>query len=120
MKPENRRRVIDELASAYPDAMSTTEGARTLVRIPRVNLPKGCAPSQTSALVVIEVSQPAPQLYVKELPKLANGRSPRSTSAVQFAGETWCTFSFNQLWDEDRHTALQFVEGRLRRFALHE
>jgi hypothetical protein len=120
MKPENRRRLIDELATAYPDGVSTAEGARTLVKIPRVNLPKGCAPQQTDALVVIEESQPAPQLYVRDLPKLPNGRVPRSTSAVQFGGETWCTFSFNQPWEEDRHTALQFVEGRLRRFALHE
>lgn len=120
MKAENRRRFLDELASAYRDAVSTVEGTRTLVKTSGVGLPKGCAPPQTAVLVVIEDAQAAPQLYLKQLPKLPNGRDPRSTSPVQFGGETWYTFSFNQPWDEDRHTALQFVEGRLRRFALNE
>ena len=69
---------------------------------------------------MIDDAQPVPQLHVRELPTLPNGRIPRSTSPVQFGGETWYTFSFNQPWDEDRHTALRFVEGRLRRFALDE
>jgi hypothetical protein len=120
MKAENRDRLIHELGEAYPDATSAAESTRTLVKIPKVHLPKGCAPSQTAALVVIEDSAPAPQLYLKELPTLPNGRVPRSTSAVQFAGEAWYTFSFNQPWDENLHTAVQFLDGRLRRFALNE
>jgi len=120
MRPENYRRLLDELASDYPDAASTVDATRTLVKIPAVRLPKGCVPAQTAVLVVIEESQPAPQLYVKQLPKLPNGSAPRSTSPVQFGGESWHTFSFSQPWDEDRHTAVQLVEGRLRRFALHE
>jgi len=120
MKTENRARFLHELGEAYPDATSAPESARTLVKIPKVHLPKGCMPPHTAALVVIEDSSPNPQLYVKNLPKLPNGRAPRSTSAAQFAGEAWYSFSFNQPWEEDRHTALQLVEGRLRRFALNE
>lgn len=120
MKPENRARIIDELGEAYPSATSAVEGTRTLIKIPSVHLPSGCTPLQTAVLVVIEESQSAPQLYVRVLPTLPNGRAPRSTSSVQFGGESWHTFSFNQPWDEGRHTALQFVEGRLRRFALDE
>lgn len=120
MKAENRQRFLDEIANGYRDAVSTVEGTRTLVKFSDICLPRGCAPAQTAVLVVIEEAQPAPQLYVKQLPKLPNGRDPRSTSAVQFGGETWYTFSFNQPWDQERHTALQFVEGRLRRFALNE
>ncbi len=91
-----------------------------LVKIPKVHLPGGCNPSQTAALVVIENARATPQLYVKVLPVLPNGKVPRSTNAAQFAGESWYAFSFNQPWDEDRHTAIQLVEGRLRRFALCE
>ena len=120
MKPENHRRLLDELARDYPDAASTVDATRTLVKLPVVNLPKGCVPAQTAALIVIDESQPAPQLYVKQLPRLPNGSAPRSTSPAQFGGESWYSFSFNQPWDEQRHTAVQFIEGRLRRFALNE
>jgi hypothetical protein len=120
MTPENRLRIVEELAAAYTSATKATEGGRTFIRLPKVHFPKGCSPSETSVLVVVDDGQPAPQLYVKQIPTLANGRTPRSTSAVQLAGESWQTFSFSQPWDENTHTAVQFVEGRLRRFALSE
>ena len=87
MKAENHRRILEELAADYPDAVSTTEASRTLIKIPNVHLPKGCLPLQTSALVVLDEAQQQPQLHVKDLPKLPNGTTPRSTSAVQFVGE---------------------------------
>jgi hypothetical protein len=120
MKIENRDRLIDELGDAYPDATSTADSVHTLVKIPKVHLPAGCRPAHTAALIAIENSNPIPQLYLKELPTLRNGHAPRSTSAAQFGGEAWYSFSFSQPWEEDHHTALQFVEGRLRRFALNE
>src|SRR5437773_153159 len=51
---------------------------------------------------------------------LKNGRQPRNVSGESAAGEGWFTFSFAQTWDEKNHTGLQFVEGRLRRFALDD
>jgi hypothetical protein len=120
MKTENRDRLLHELGEAYPNATRTVETARTLVKIPKVYFPEGCVPPHAAALVVIEDSSPSPQLYVKDQPRLPNGQAPRSTSAAQFAGEAWYSFSFSQPWEEDRHTALQLVEGRLRRFALNE
>jgi hypothetical protein len=120
MKPENLLRFIEETGDAYPDAAKAEEGTRTLVKIPRVYFPPGCEPAQSAALVVIEDAQPLPQLYLKTLPTLASGNAPRSTSTAQFGGESWHTFSFNQPWNEDQNTALQFVEGRLRRFAQNE
>ncbi len=121
MKPENSARFVDEVAQAYANATSTTEANKTYLRLPKVNFPLGCSPSETAALVVLENGQP-PQLLIKALPKLPNGKEPRSCSATTVAGDSWYTFSFTfkQPWDEDRHTAVQFIEGRLRRFALNE
>ena len=116
----NVEKLLQELAAAYPDATTATEGGRTLVKILKVDFPRGCMPGHSSVLVVLEVRSAAPQLYVKELPKLANGGTPRSTSSATVGGESWQTFSFNQPWDENKNTAIQFVEGRLRRFALNE
>jgi hypothetical protein len=112
--------MVEELAAGYDDAARTDEGQKTLIRLPRIFFPRGCNPSETSALVVLDEQQPAPQLLIKQVPTLPNGITPRSTGTVSVAGETWNTFSFNQPWDEDAHTAIQFVEGRLRRFALNE
>jgi hypothetical protein len=120
VKHENILRFVEDLAAEYSDAARVDEGPKTLVKLPKVALPSGCNPAETSVLIVLEEQQPAPQLFVKQLPTLANGAVPRSTSAVPLAGETWHTFSFNQPWDENAHTAVQFVEGRLRRFALNE
>jgi hypothetical protein len=121
MQTPNLARFAEEVGQAYPNATSTTESTKTYLRIARVTLPIGCSPTETAALVVLEPGQ-APQLFIKALPKLSNGRDPRSCSATTIAGETWYTFSytFKQAWDENRHTAVQFIEGRLRRFALNE
>lgn len=120
MKHENLTRIVEELAAGYDDAARTDEGQKTMVRLPRIIFPDGCNPNETSALVVLDEQQPVPQLFIKQVPTLPNGGPPRSVSVVSIAGETWNTFSFNQPWDENTHTAIQFVEGRLRRFALNE
>ena len=119
MQPQNFARFVDEVAQAYPNATSTTEASKTYLRLTKVDFPLGCAPSETPALVVLENGQ-APQLLIKTLPKLPNGKEPRSCSPTTVAGDTWYTFSFKQAWDENRNTAVQFIEGRLRRFALSE
>lgn len=121
MQTSNLTRFVEEVGKAYPNATSTPDGNKTLIRIPKGVLPVGCSPTETALLVVLEPGQP-PQLFVKTLPKLPNGRDPRSCSATTIAGDTWYTFSytFKQAWDENRHTAVQFIEGRLRRFTLNE
>lgn len=120
MKRETLARIVDELAAEYAGATRVDEGQKTLIRLPRVIFPNGCNPTDTSAVVVLEEQQATPQLFVKQVPKLPNGNTPRSVSPVPLAGDTWYSFSFNQTWDENAHTAIQFVEGRLRRFALNE
>ena len=91
-----------------------------LVRLPDVFFPDGCSPVSSSALVVLDPQQPTPKLLLAKTPPLPNGASRKNVNAETFAGEGWFTFSFSQPWDESAHTALQFVEGRLRRFALNE
>ena len=121
MQTPNLTRFAEEVGEAYPNATSTTESTKTYIRIAKVTLPVGCSPHETAALVVLEPGQP-PQLFIKTLPKLANGQAPKSCSATSIAGDTWYSFSytFKQGWDENRHTAVQFIEGRIRRFALNE
>lgn len=113
-------RLVEELADGYDSATRTDEGQKIMVKLPRVFLPDGCHPGETTVLILLDERQPTPQLFIKQVPTLPNGITPRSVSAVPVAGESWNTFSFNQPWDENVHTAIQFVEGRLRRFALNE
>lgn len=120
MTKENVRRLLKELAEEYAGSTQLEEAAKTLVQIPNALLPDGCSPSCTTVLVVLDEVQPAPQLLLKALPTLPNGKAPRSVSTATFAGESWHAFSYNQFWNENSHTAVQFVEGRLRRFALSE
>ncbi len=120
MTPKNVARIIDELAREYSGPARLQEGGKTLIRLPEVFFPDGCDPTSTPALVVLDEQQPAPQLLLKQVPTLPNGKAPKSVSAVTAAGDSWHSFSFNQPWDENTHSAVQFVEGRLRRFALNE
>lgn len=120
MTPETIVAIKRELSDSYTGVQSAAEGAITLVRIPEVRFPKGCEPASTAALVVLDPAQSTPKLLLKVLPRLKNGVVPRSTGSEQVAGEGWYVFSFSQPWDENTHTGIQFVEGRLRRFALNE
>lgn len=120
MKTGNVTRFIDEIAAAYPDAVRANEGSQIFLKVPKVFFPTGCIPPYSAVLVLLEENRSAPQLFIKELPSLPNGKAPRSCNPTPLGGDTWHTFSFNQPWDEDTHTAVQFVEGRLRRFALNE
>ena len=120
MTAETISRVVDELVREYPGAASAFESQVTLVRLPEVFYPNGCSPASSAALVVLDPQQPMPKLLLKKPPALKGGRAPRNVSAESAAGEGWYTFSFSQPWNENDHTALQFVEGRLRRFGLNE
>lgn len=119
MTQEIINRLAAELRAAFPDAKSARDGTQTLVRLASVFFPKGCQPASSEALVVLD-PQAAPQLYLKQIPTRPDGGVPRSTGTTTVAGEAWCTFSYNLQWDENRHSAEQFVLGRLRRFALNE
>lgn len=120
MKPHNMARLVEELATEYSGAATAKEAEKTLVRLPKIYFPDRCEPGTTSALVILDLQQAVPQFLLKEIPTLPGGKSPRSVSATAIAGEAWYSFSFSQPWDEDTHSAVQFVEGRLRRFALNE
>ncbi len=120
MTAETISRVVDELVREYRGAASASESHLTLVRLPEVFYPDGCNPASSAALVVLDPQQPAPKLLLKDPPALRNGRAPRNVSAESAAGEGWYTFSFSQPWNENDHTALQFVEGRLQRFGQDE
>lgn len=119
MTQESIERLVAELKAVFPDARSAREGTQTLVRLPSVSFPKGCRPAASEALVVLDPQAP-PQLHLKVIPTRSDGGTPRSTGTTTIAGESWCTFSFNLQWDENRHSGEQFVLGRLRRFALNE
>jgi len=119
MNKETITRIVQELGLAYTNSSRTTEGARTFVMLPGVSFPAGCDPASTRAVVVLDEQGP-PQLLVEVIPTLPNGKTPRSTNTQLVGGASWFGFSFNQPWDENNNTAQQFVEGRLRRFALNE
>jgi hypothetical protein len=111
-------RLVSELKTAFPGTKTAQDGSRTLVRLPSVPFPTGCEPKESEALVVLTPGA-TPELYVRVIPRRPDV-IPRSTSTTTIAGESWCGFSFNLQWDPARHTAEQFVLGRLKRFALNE
>jgi hypothetical protein len=113
-------RMVVQLREAFPTARTAQDGARTLVRLPTVPFPEGCKPDETEALVVLTSGTAQPELYVRVIPLRPDGGTPRSTGTTFVGGESWCTFSFSVQWDENRHTAVQFVLARLARFGRNE
>ena len=110
---------IDQLKDAFGDvATSTGSAQQTLIRIESVRLPKGCAPSETPVLLVMQ--SPRPLIYVKPGIKLPNKRDPRSTSLVQVEGEGWMQFSYSFPYDENSHSLVYFVATALTRFKQTE
>ncbi|MBZ5694388.1 MAG: hypothetical protein LAN36_03400 [Acidobacteriia bacterium] len=98
----------------------TEDGGRILLKLGGVEFPRGCVPAVTEALVVLDATQPKPRLLVKHKPKTPGSVDPRNVNPEAIAGDSWFGFSYNIAWDESRHTARQFVEGAMRRFAKDE
>jgi hypothetical protein len=121
MTPEALEAGIAELKAVYGGtSIARPAGGATLVRIEQAPLPKGCKPSTTPALLVIQPAGGRPAFYVKPGIRLSNGREPRSTSVVSVEGEAWLQFSYNFPWDENSHSLVQFVAASLQRFAKLE
>lgn len=120
MSPETINRCITEILEAYPGSRQAREGNSIFVRLARVYLPEGCLPACTEALVILEPSRPKPRLLVRDKPTTPTGRQPRNVSPEMAGGETWHAFSYNVAWQENKHTAVQFIESALRRFARNE
>jgi hypothetical protein len=107
-------RLTSELKENYRGALSARDGTLTLVRLPEVHFPAGCQPGSTEALVAFDPAKAKPDFYIKVIPSMRGAQPQHGTAVV--GGDNWCTFSYNLSWTED-HTAVQFVEGMLRRFA---
>jgi hypothetical protein len=114
MSQETIQRLAAELKENYRGAMEAKDGTLTLVRIPEVQFPQTCQPASTAALVVLDPAKAKPDFYIKVIPAV-RGAQPQH-GAVIIGGDNWCTYSYNLRWTEE-HTAVQFVEGMLRRFA---
>jgi|SRR5579871_2178227 len=120
MTAQNIDRIVAELIAAYRDGISVAaEGPRRLIRIAEVELYPTCQPPQTSLLLVLDVDQPKPQVFVKPGQLLANGRVPKNSSNVLVGGETWMQFSFNIPWAENQDI-IRFVAAARQRFAQNE
>ncbi len=120
MSDEHLETEIHDLKRAYGAvARATAADGRQLIRIDDADLPRGCRPTGTPVLLVLQNGS-RPQVFVKPGIVLSNGIAPRSTSNVAVEGETWLQFSFNFAWSEGSQTLVQFVAASLRRFALTE
>lgn len=114
MTQETIDRLSAELKDQYTGAVSAKDNVLMLVRLPEVHFPPGCHPESASALVVFDPAKAKPDFYLKVIPSVRGAQPQHGTAVV--GGDTWFSFSFNLKWDEN-HTALQFIEGMLRRFA---
>lgn len=117
MKPETIEQAIRDLVSIYGDGVRVArDGGRTLVRLPEVEMPRGCRPQTTPMLLVFDPGQPKPVPYVQPGQLLSNGRGPQSTSTQIVGGESWMQFSFNIPWAEGQ-SIMRFVTAARQRFA---
>ncbi|MEK6299804.1 MAG: hypothetical protein AABO41_03710 [Acidobacteriota bacterium] len=114
MTEKTIERLTAELKNSYQGAVTTKDGGSTLVRLPEVHFAPSCQPESASAMVGFDPAKPKPDFYVKVIPAVRGVQPQHGNSLI--GGDNWCTFSYNLSWDEE-HTAVQFVEGMLRRFA---
>ncbi len=114
MTAETIERLVAELKENYRGAVNAKDGTLTLVRLPEVHFLPGCQPASTEAMVVLDPAKAKPEFYIRVIPSVRGSQPQHGTAIV--GGDNWCTYSYNLRWTED-HTAVQFVEGMLRRFA---
>jgi hypothetical protein len=114
MTAETIEHLTSELNENYQGSVTAQDGGLTLVRLREVHFPPGCQPASTEALVAFDPAKAKPDFYIKVIPSVRGVQPPHGACVV--GGDNWCTFSYNLRWAED-HTAVQFVEGMLRRFA---
>ena len=114
MTAETIELLAAELKENYSDAMSAKDGTLTLVRLPEVRFSQACQPASTEALVVFDPAKAKPDFYLRVIPSIRGAQPQHGTAMV--GGDNWCSYSYNLQWTEE-HTAVQFVEGMLRRFA---
>jgi len=114
MTSETIERLEQELKEGYKGAVSAKDGALTLVKLPEVSFCTGCEPRVSEALVVLDPANPKPLFYLRVIPAVRGAQPAHGTGVV--GGDNWCTYSYNLRWDETL-TAVQFVQGMLRRFA---
>ena len=113
-------RFVAELCEAYPGAQVLRDGGVVCVKPGVRDFPDGCKPASTEVLVRLQASEQAPRVFVRNKPTTPGGVIPRNVNPEIVAGESWFGFSFSLVWDPERNTAEQFLEGALRRFAKNE
>jgi hypothetical protein len=117
MRQETIEQLVKDLVTMYGDGVrSAQEGSQTFVRIHSVELYPTCTPPETPLLLVLDLGQQKPLVYVQPGQLLANGRVPRSSSTVLVGGESWMQFSFNIPWSEG-DSIMRFVAAARQRFA---
>ena len=114
MTAETIEHLAEELKENYRGAMSAKDATLTLVRLPALHFPPGCQPASTEALVVFDPAKAKPDFYLRVIPSIRGAQPQHGTAMV--GGDNWRSYSYNLRWTEE-HTAVQFVEGMLRRFA---
>ena len=118
MNPDTMQRFEDELRQAFDGSVVANDANRKLIKLATVDFPDGCIPQRSAALVVLDPAADKPEFYLAQVPRLASGNQP-ATGQVMVGGEIWNTYSYAvQNWDQIRSTAVQFVQAKLRRFAL--
>ena len=120
MRTETIENAIKTLGEVYGDRVRIArEGQQTLARVSEVELYPTCQPPTTPMLLVFDLGQPKPQVYVQPGQLLANGRPPKNGTNVLVAGESWLQFSFNISWSED-DGIIRFLAAARQRFTQNE
>lgn len=119
MSPDDRSRILAELAEAFGEAKEVTpeEEQPLHVLLPRLQLPSLWRPSPTRALVKFENwPNQRPLFWIDMNVANGGGQPPRSSSAQLVLGDTWRQFSFNFSWPVEPPTPMHAVLKWLTRF----
>jgi hypothetical protein len=120
MTAQELDRITLQLVSTYHEAVAVgQDGQRRLVQIRNLEMPAGCHPASANVLIVLDETQPKPQMFVSPGQRLSNGRTPKNSANILIAGQTWMQFSFNIPWSDGDNIARFVVAGR-QRFAQND
>lgn len=93
---DTEKRVLDEMFGPGV-AEHPFEGNKRAIALPRVVLPNGCDPGESSAIYIVGDYQNYPtRLYLEKPVKLKSGVVPSTTTAVIF-GRTMYATSINEI-----------------------
>lgn len=118
MGPAERQRIVEELASAFGEAVDATPSPDQPLHVLLPNVPLSPPwPSPARALVrFVNWPEVRPEFWIDMDIVTSSGEPPRSSSEQLVVGDSWRQFSYAFTWPQPPPTATRAVLLWLNRF----